>query len=119
MRRRADVAPVAVLRGIGLGSTAARTLRQLEENGMSAQLHPAPVRKPENQGSSNSPVLDANAHAAILAEALRVATKLGRVDVVGPRALQEPVNGVYSLARWQSGFKKQNDRGTCWAFAGA
>ena len=26
---------------------------------------------------------------------------------------------MYSLARWQSGFKKQSDRGTCWAFAGA
>src|SRR5260221_7482440 len=25
----------------------------------------------------------------------------------------------YSLAQWQSGFKTQNDRGTCWAFAGA
>jgi C1A family cysteine protease len=41
------------------------------------------------------------------------------VDVLGPRALRDVVNGVYSLAQWQSGFKLQNDRGTCWAFAGA
>jgi hypothetical protein len=65
------------------------------------------------------PVLDPSAHALLLAEGLRVATKFGRVDVVGPRALREPVNGVYSLAQWQSAFKLQNDRGTCWAFAGA
>ena len=30
-----------------------------------------------------------------------------------------PADGVFSLAQWQSPFKLQNDRGTCWAFAGA
>jgi C1A family cysteine protease len=68
---------------------------------------------------SVSPVLDERAHAAQLAEGLRIATKFGRVDVVGPRTLREAVDGVYSLAQWQSGFKIQGDRGTCWAFAGA
>jgi hypothetical protein len=86
---------------------------------MCAQLHGDPARKPEKHANARSPVLEARAHAALLEEGLRVATKFGRVDVVGPRALQEPVNGVYSLAQWQSGFKQQNDRGTCWAFAGA
>ena len=76
-------------------------------------------------GGAASPVLEPNAYAALLAEGLRVATKFGRVDVLGPRALREPVNGVYSLAQWQSPFKplsrdaQQGDRGTCWAFAGA
>jgi hypothetical protein len=75
--------------------------------------------KKKHHGDTASPVLNAEAHAALLVEGLRVATKFGRVDVVGPRALREPINGVYSLAQWQSGFKLQNDRGTCWAFAGA
>ena len=38
---------------------------------------------------------------------------------MGRRRCERPINGVYSLAQWQSGFKNQNDRGTCWAFAGA
>jgi hypothetical protein len=75
--------------------------------------------KPEHAVSVVSPVLDKTAHAQLLAEGLRVATKFGRVDVLGLRALREAVNGVYSLAQWQSRFKTQNDRGTCWAFAGA
>ena len=59
-------------------------------------------------------------HAALLAEALRIATKFGRVEVNRPPArCEKPVNGAYSLAKWQSGFKNQSDRGTCWAFAGA
>jgi hypothetical protein len=74
---------------------------------------------PVEHARADSPVLDARAHRALLAEGLRVATKFGRVDVVGPRALRGAANGVYSLAQWQSGFKQQNDRGSCWAFAGA
>jgi C1A family cysteine protease len=74
---------------------------------------------PEVNVNTVSPVLDAHAHTELLIKGLQVATKFGRVDVVGPRALQMPINGTYSLAQWQSGFKLQNDRGTCWAFAGA
>ena len=66
-----------------------------------------------------SPVLEARAHEALLTEGLRIATKFGRVDVAGPRALRTTIDGVYSLAQWQSPFKQQNDRGSCWAFAGA
>ena len=77
-----------------------------------------PANKPEFHASAVSPVLDERAHAAQLAEGPRIATKFGRVNVVGPRTLRDAVNGVYSLAQWQSGFKTQNDRGTCWAFAG-
>jgi len=66
-----------------------------------------------------SPVLEARAHQALLTEGLRIATKFGRVDVAGPRALRPTISGVYSLAQWQSPFKQQNDRGSCWAFAGA
>lgn len=75
--------------------------------------------KSENHEITPPPVLDEQAYAKALAEGLRVSTKFGRVDVLGPRALREPIDGVYSLAQWQSGFKLQNDRGTCWAFAGA
>jgi hypothetical protein len=77
---------------------------------------PAKPKKPEQLVS---PILKGRAYAAILEEGLRIATKFGRVDVFGPRPYRDAVNGVYSLARWQSGFKRQNDRGTCWAFAGA
>jgi hypothetical protein len=66
-----------------------------------------------------SPVLEARAHEALLTEGLRIATKFGRVDVAGPRALRTTIDGVYSLAQWQSPFKQQNDRGSCWAFAGS
>ena len=81
-------------------------------------LGDADVSSVFDQGSI-SPVLDPHKYEIQLKEGLRVATKFGRVDVLGQRALREPVDGVYSLARWQSGFKGQNDRGTCWAFAGA
>src|SRR5262245_13371522 len=66
-----------------------------------------------------SPVLDPRAYALLVEQGLRVATKFGRVDVFGPRPLRVPIDGVYSLAQWQTPFKQQNDRGTCWAFAGA
>jgi hypothetical protein len=91
--------------------------RQAGFLGSQGHLHPA--KKSEYLASAVSPVLDERAHAAQLAEGLRIATKFGRVDVVGPRTLREAVDGVYSLAQWQSGFKTQNNRGTCWAFAGA
>ena len=74
---------------------------------------------PEKQTTRVAPVLEPPAYAALLAEGLRIATKFGRVEVNGPPPLREADNGVYSLAQWQSGFKNQNDRGTCWAFAGA
>ena len=66
-----------------------------------------------------SPVLEKAAHERLLRDALREATRTGRVDVIGPLALREAVNGIYSLAQWQSGFKLQGSRGSCWAFAGA
>ena len=75
--------------------------------------------RPEKQTTGVAPVLEPRAYAALLAEGLRIATKFGRVEVNGPPPLREADNGVYSLAQWQSGFKNQNDRGTCWAFAGA
>ncbi len=74
---------------------------------------------PDHDGLTASPVLDKRSHPGLLADGLRIATKFGRVYIDGPRALRAPVNGVYSLAQWQSGFKQQNDRGTCWSFAGA
>lgn len=66
-----------------------------------------------------SPVLEKAAHERLLQDALREATRTGRVDVIGPLALRDAVNGIYSLAQWQSGFKQQGSRGSCWAFAGA
>lgn len=70
-------------------------------------------------GLGVSPVLDSLAFEKLLQEALRTATRMGRVNVNGPLALRDAVDGVYSLAQWQSPFKQQGDRGTCWAFAGA
>lgn len=86
---------------------------------MATKARTRAVKKPKTQPVADSPVLEPRAHTALLAEGLRVATKFGRVDVFGPRALRTTIDGVYSLAQWQSGFKRQGDRGTCWAFAGA
>jgi hypothetical protein len=68
-----------------------------------------------------SPVLDLDVHRATIAAALAEAERLGKIELRGPRpaALPEAAPVVFSLAQWQSPFKAQNDRGTCWAFAGA
>ena len=58
-------------------------------------------------------------HQRLVAESIYHARRLGRLMPQGAPALFAPVNGVFSLAQWQSPFKRQNDRGTCWAFAGA
>ena len=73
----------------------------------------------ETDAFAASPFLDAETHASLLQDALRTATRLGQVNLNGPLALRDALDGVYSLAQWQSPFKQQGDRGTCWAFAGA
>src|SRR5262245_65773422 len=68
-----------------------------------------------------SPLLEPVAHQRLVAGALADAKRLGRVQDRGPIVAikSQPINGVFTLAQYQSPFKTQNDRGTCWAFAGA
>jgi hypothetical protein len=66
-----------------------------------------------------SPLLRRDEQAVLLDEALLRASRFDRVQVEGEAAVADVVDGVFSLAEFQSGFKLQNDRGTCWAFAGA
>lgn len=66
-----------------------------------------------------APVQDLAEQALLVDAADKVAHRFARVSLAGPLALRQPDNGVFSLAQWQSGFRLQNDRGTCWAFAGA
>lgn len=66
----------------------------------------------------DSPVLKTSVHESLIGATLERAESLGRVQLdLTPRL--DAVAGVFSLARWQSPFQRQNDRGTCWAFAGA
>lgn len=64
-----------------------------------------------------SPLMRPDEQADLMDHALSRAVRLGRVqeavEVTAARV------GVFSLAQFQSPFKQQNDRGTCWAFAGA
>jgi hypothetical protein len=55
----------------------------------------------------------------MIAASLAEAERLGKVEAEGPPAITEAPVEVFSLAQWQSPFKAQNDRGSCWAFAGA
>src|SRR5512134_408756 len=66
-----------------------------------------------------SPVLPREVHRRLVAESLVTAEKLGKIMAQGAAAITAPVDGVFSLAQWQSPFKQQNNRGSCWAFAGA
>jgi hypothetical protein len=66
-----------------------------------------------------SPVLPLDEHASLVTAALREATARGKIEIPTIPAVDRTVNGVFSLAQFQSPFKTQNDRGTCWAFAGA
>lgn len=66
----------------------------------------------------DSPVLAKSAHEALIGATLARAEALGRLELeIVPTVAA--LEGVFSLAQWQSPFKQQNDRGTCWAFAGA
>ena len=65
-----------------------------------------------------SPVLPLDAHATLMARTRDLAARLDRVEPLGPTP-PAPTPDVVSLAEFQSPFKQQNDRGTCWAFAGA
>ena len=65
-----------------------------------------------------APVQDLAEQAMLVDAADAVARRFARVSLTGPLALRQPDNGIFSLAQWQSGFRLQNDRGTCWAFAG-
>lgn len=66
-----------------------------------------------------SPIMELEEQAVLMNTALSQAIQLGRLQVAGEVAVANVVNGVFSLAQFQSPFKQQNDRGTCWAFAGA
>lgn len=64
------------------------------------------------------PVLPPSIHDALVSTTLARAEALGRIElVITPE--QDAADGVFSLARFQSGFRDQSNRGTCWAFAGA
>ena len=65
------------------------------------------------------PVLHLETHLTTVAQSLASAERLGKIEQRGPQAVINAANGVFSLAQFQSPFKQQNDRGTCWAFAGA
>jgi hypothetical protein len=66
-----------------------------------------------------SPLLRHDIHRRLVARSVATAERLGKIVADGPAAIAAPVNGVFTLAQWQSPFKQQNNRGTCWAFAGA
>jgi Bacterial tandem repeat domain 1/Papain family cysteine protease len=61
-------------------------------------------------------LMDRVEHQAQLADFLRIATDLGRIEMP-LRGAQQPAQ--VSLAQWQTPIQDQAGRGTCWAFAGA
>ena len=77
------------------------------------------TNKPLTSLLLHSPVLPMEEHINIVNTALEWAKLNGKIKIPGPTALELVFNGVFSLAQYQSPFKLQNDRGTCWAFAGA
>jgi hypothetical protein len=64
-----------------------------------------------------SPVMAEEVQNVVVAQAIDDAVTLGKFELLEP--VFTAVAGVFSLAQWQSPFKAQNDRGSCWAFAGA
>jgi hypothetical protein len=64
-----------------------------------------------------SPVLELAEHARLVSAASERAIALGKL-LVPVAAGPAPADGVFTLAAYQTPFKTQNDRGTCWAFAG-
>jgi hypothetical protein len=64
-------------------------------------------------------VLDLDTHKVLVSEAVVAATDLGKIAIGEALEAAKTVVGVHTLAEFQSPFKTQNDRGTCWAFAGA
>jgi hypothetical protein len=74
--------------------------------------------RPSESAIFASPVLPNDIHQRLVADSIADARRLGKLVPQGAPALFAPVNGVFTLAQWQSGFKAQNNRGTCWAFAG-
>jgi hypothetical protein len=67
----------------------------------------------------HSPVIALDTHAALVANSLSLAGTLGKIEDAIHAVFGLADDGVFSLAQWQSPFKQQNDRGSCWAFAGA
>ena len=65
------------------------------------------------------PVLDLETHNAQVAASIAEAERLHKVEIPAAAPAPPLFNGIYSLAQYQSSFKNQGDRGTCWAFAGA
>ncbi|HWA92077.1 MAG TPA: hypothetical protein VG889_18705 [Rhizomicrobium sp.] len=68
-----------------------------------------------------SPLLSSAVHQSEIATSQAEAARLGFLQTSGPSisALLQPIGGVFTLAQYQSPFKTQGNRGTCWAFAGA
>jgi polyglycine hydrolase-like protein len=77
------------------------------------------VARAEVQRHISAVVATSEAHAELVANAIRNAYALGKVTLGGLTPLNVPIGGVFTLAQYQSPFKYQGDRGTCWAFAGA
>jgi hypothetical protein len=74
---------------------------------------------PISRPPANLPKLSPADHRLLIDIALKRAELSGRLNIFGPKPVGLAQLGVYSLAQWQSPFRNQGDRGTCWAFAGA
>src|SRR5690349_2241624 len=88
-----------------------RPLRELDEIRLAERPSASPI--------FSSPVLSHEIHRRLVADSVAEARRLGKLVPQGAIAVFAPIDGVFTLAQWQSPFKLQNDRGTCWAFAGA
>ncbi len=86
---------------------------------VSVANHPRLAERPPASPLLASPALALEEHSALVETALRRAEAQGRLETVGIRPVDLAFRGIFTLAQYQSPFKAQNDRGTCWAFAGA